>query len=178
MLTYARSHPGFLIKLVVFVIILGIVAFLAGVAIYQSRISNNPLLNAAEAGDLDRVRLLIKQGTPINARSPHIKFGWTPLIAAIYADQTNVAHYLVEAGADINLTDNGGETPLMWATSRGDDGVDMVRYLIVHGADLYAKDNYGATAFSYVRSDPPKPKLVEVLEAAKREQESKSGKKE
>src|SRR5215204_5677808 len=60
------------------------------------------LLNAAEEGDLKRVKLLVQQGHSINERDPKVKFGWTPLMAAIYQGETNVAHFLISSGADVN----------------------------------------------------------------------------
>ena len=54
-----------------------------------------PVLNAAEAGDLEKVKLLLTEGRSINERDPRVKFGWTPLIAAIYQRNTNVVRYLI-----------------------------------------------------------------------------------
>lgn len=128
------------------------------------------LLDAAEGGELEKVKALLEQGVPINQTSS-LKFGWTPLIAAIYHNETNVVHYLIEAGADVNLPDRSGETPLMWAAIWGDEGIPVVRDLISHGARLDTKDKFGSTVFDAARSVP---KLIEVLEAAKAEQEKKS----
>jgi serine/threonine-protein phosphatase 6 regulatory ankyrin repeat subunit B len=125
----------------------------------------SPVLNAAEEGDLEKVKLLLKQGKSINERDPRIKFGWTPLIAAIYQRNTNVAHYLIASGADVNLTDNQGETAIMWATV-SDENFELVQDLIAHGADLNAKDKNGASVLSYASSDPPKPRVLEAVKAA------------
>ena len=84
--------------------------------------------------------------------------GWTPLIAAIYQGNTNVAHYLIASGADVNIPDNSGKTAIMWAMI-SDDNVDIVKDLIAHGADLNARDKHGVTVLSYASSAPPKPKL-------------------
>jgi ankyrin repeat protein len=125
----------------------------------------SPVLNAAEEGDLEKVKLLLKQGRSINERDPRIKFGWTPLIAAIYQSNTNVAHYLIASGADVNIPDNQGETAIMWATV-SDENFDIVQDLIAHGADLNAKDKRGASVLSYASSDPPKPRVLEAVKAA------------
>lgn len=127
------------------------------------------LLDAAENGDLPKVSSLIQQGVPINQTSS-VKFGWTPLIGAIFHHHTNVVQYLVESGANVSLADKNGETPLMWAIGWGDEALPLVSYLISHGADLDAKDKYGATALDCAKSDPPKPELIKALEAAKSEQ--------
>ena len=130
----------------------------------------SPVLNAAEEGNLEKVKLLLKQGRSINERDPRIKFGWTPLIAAIFQRNTNVVHYLIESGADLNIQDNTGQTAIMWATS-SDDNLDIVKDLIAHGADLNAKDKMGATVLSYASSSPPKPKVLEAIRAAMSKQE-------
>jgi len=128
------------------------------------------LLDAAERGDLATVKSLVQQGVPINQTSS-VKFGWTPLMGAIYHCETNVVHYLVETGADVNVADKSGETPLMLAIAWGDEALPLVNYLIAHGADLNVRDKYGATAFDCAKSDPPKPELIKALDAAKAERE-------
>lgn len=130
----------------------------------------SPVLNAAEEGDLEKLKVLLKQGRSINERDPRVKFGWTPLIAAIYQRNTNVVHYLIQAGADVNIPDNSGETAIMWATV-SDENIDIVRDLIAHGADLNARDKVGATVLSYASSAPPKPKVLEAVTAAIAKQE-------
>jgi ankyrin repeat protein len=64
----------------------------------------------------------------------HKPDGWMPTL-----------RYLVEElGADVNLRDHQGYTPLHNAASRGD--TEMVRYLVEHGADLTAVSRAGETA--------------------------------
>jgi ankyrin repeat protein len=123
------------------------------------------LFNAAEAGDLERVKLLAQQGAPLN-KTVATTFGFTPLIVAVFHNNTNIAYYLVNAGADVNLADKSGTTPLMWAIVRGDEALPLVNFLIAHGAKLDAIDKHGATALSYAHSDPPKPQLIDALRTA------------
>jgi hypothetical protein len=132
--------------------------------------SRTPVLNAAEEGNLEKVKLLLKAGRSINKRNPRVKFGWTPLIAAINQRNINVAHFLISSGADVNIPDNQGETAIMWATV-SDENLEIVKDLIAHGADLNAKDKMGASVLSYASADPPKPKLLEAVKSAMAEQE-------
>jgi len=126
-----------------------------------------PVLNAAEQGDLEAVKKLLQEGHSINERDPRLKFGWTPLMAAIYHHNTNVVSFLIAAGADLNVHDSSnGKTAIMWAIAHGDEGLDMVQDLIVHGADLSATDNMGASVLGYAESMPPKPKVLEAVQAA------------
>jgi hypothetical protein len=67
---------------------------------------------------------------------------------------------LVDAGADVNATDNNGWTVLMVAS---DDGhIDLVRFLVEAGADVNATDNNGWTALM-VASDDGHIDLVRFL---------------
>ena len=50
---------------------------------------------------------------------------------------------LLEQGADVNITDNSGGTPLHFAASSG--ARKVVRLLLVHGAKVNAKDVGGKT---------------------------------
>lgn len=129
------------------------------------------LRSAAELGDLERVRLLVTQGADMNARTRRVMFGWTPLLAAIYHERTNVALYLIQSGANVNMADDMGETPLMRAVEQGETLV--VKELLSRGADLYAKDRSGIDAFGYANTPPPKPEIVDMLESAKAKQKLK-----
>lgn len=125
-----------------------------------------PVLNAAEQGDLVTVKALISQGHSINERDTKVKFGWTPLMAAIYQGHTNVVHYLIAAGADLNLHDNNGQTAIMWAIAHGDEGLDIVQELIAHGADLTATDDMGVNVLSCAEAMPPRPAVLEAVRGA------------
>jgi hypothetical protein len=136
-----------------------------------------PLMKAAEAGDLDRIRQLLAQGEDVNARGRN---GDTALERAIVMGHVDAAllliqqgaqveadslHYacmtrqstpellqaLVGASADVNARDSRGATPLMWAANR--ERLDLARWLLEHGADPNVRDthlhNEGQTALMY-----------------------------
>ncbi len=79
------------------------------------------LIRAADRGHVDVIRALLK--TPI--RVDHVnRLGWTALLEAIILGDggprhTEVVRLLVEAGAGVNIADNGGVTPLAHARARG-----------------------------------------------------------
>jgi ankyrin repeat protein len=56
---------------------------------------------------------------------------------------------LIEAGADVNVPNFKGTTPLMGAAKNGD--TDLVRDLLAHGALQDAKDKKGQTAFDQAK---------------------------
>ena len=142
---------------------------------HNKYVRQTELLVAAQSGDLEKVKFFIKQGDPINQKVESY-FGWTPLIAAIYGGETNAAQYLVEAGADVNLADMYGKTPLMYAALHGDEAAPLAQSLIAHGANLDAKDNHGATAFDCAGGVPASPAIIEVLAKARQEQKKLSQK--
>jgi ankyrin repeat protein len=149
-----------------FLLLTVLIALISGSVVYQlDRGRRNLLVVSAQSGDLDKVKILVQNGFSINQPMPS-NFGFTPLIAAIYSGSTNVAYFLIDAGADVNLPSNDGTTPLMWAVQHGDSAVPLVQYLIRHGARIDIKDKDGITVLGYAESIPPKPALVKVLEEA------------
>lgn len=79
------------------------------------------LIRAADRGHVEVIRELLK--API--RVDHVnRLGWTALLEAIILGDggprhTEVVRLLVEAGADVNLADLSGVTPLQHAQRRG-----------------------------------------------------------
>ena len=78
--------------------------------------------------------------------------------------------YLVEEhGADVNLPDSWGYTPLHYASVRG--GNDLVEYLVSRGADVTATSRLGQSVVDMARGGQggfflrtPYPKTVELLQ--------------
>jgi hypothetical protein len=94
-----------------------------------SRYDGTALIAAAHLGHVEVVRALIVAGAPLD----HVNnLGWTALIESIVlgdggARHTETLKALVEAGANVNLADRGGQTPLALARRRGH--VEMIRLL-------------------------------------------------
>jgi uncharacterized protein len=99
-----------------------------------SRYDGTALIAAAHLGHAEVVRTLIRAGAPLD----HVNnLGWTALIESIVlgdggARHTDTLRALVEAGANVNLADRDGRTPLTLARARGYDA--MVRLLEQAGA--------------------------------------------
>ena len=98
---------------------------------------------AAECNGLEAMKLLLKLGASPNGRAA----AWPPIYKAIEYDHPDLAKWLVENGADVNIQIGDRETPLMWAIKR--DFRELTEYLLEHGADVHAKALYGFTAMHY-----------------------------
>jgi len=99
-----------------------------------SRYDGTALIAAAHLGHAEVVRTLVRAGAPLD----HVNnLGWTALIESIVLGDGGPRHVatlkaLVEAGADVNLADSHGQTPLTLARRRG--YTEMVQLLRRAGA--------------------------------------------
>jgi ankyrin repeat protein len=87
------------------------------------------LLFAAQSGDLESTKLLLKAGARMDETAAD---GNTPLVVAVHSGHPSVAAWLLEAGADPNAS-GAGYTALHAAVLRGD--LETIRIILAHGAD-------------------------------------------
>lgn len=86
-----------------------------------SRYDGTALIAAAHLGHVEVVRILIRAGAPLD----HVNnLGWTALIESIVLGDGGRRHTatlaaLVDAGANVNIPDRNGVTPLHLAQSNG-----------------------------------------------------------
>jgi ankyrin repeat protein len=86
-----------------------------------SRYDGTALIAAAHLGHAEIVRTLIAAGAPLD----HVNnLGWTALIESIVLgdggkNHTDTLEALVKAGANVNIADRAGTTPLQLARGRG-----------------------------------------------------------
>jgi ankyrin repeat protein len=96
----------------------------------QAQPFDTALMQAAAAGDMARIKILMDQGALVNAMDPA---GNTPLLFAARENQINAARVLLKAGADVNGR-SGSTPPLAAAALRGH--VFMVRLLLRNQAHV------------------------------------------
>jgi len=107
--------------------------------------SQTPLYSAASQGDLEMVRVLLGYKADVNSRNTS---GSAPLFNALSRapPQTlHVARLLLENGANPNVPNKYGETPLHTASGRGN--LEVVRLLLKYGADVELEGEEGRTPF-------------------------------
>ena len=91
---------------------------------------DGPVATAVKAGNLQAVRVLIKSGADVNARSGD---GSSPLLWAAHRSNVEIARALVAAGAAVDVANDFGITPLLHASRIGDAA--MVELLLRSGAN-------------------------------------------
>lgn len=122
--------------------------------IVTSKGGSTPLMFAARVGDLDSARILVEAGAKVNETT--LEYG-SALVVASASGQEKVALFLLEKGADPNLADGMGVTPLHWALVEGMSAIfgrgstatdrfwlhpnmpELVKALLTHGANPNAQ---------------------------------------
>ncbi len=93
-----------------------------------NRFGGTALIPAAERGHVETVKTLIAAGVDVD----HVNdLGWTALIEAVILGDGGERHQrivriLVDAGADTNLADRDGVTPLQHARKRGYTEIETI----------------------------------------------------
>ena len=96
--------------------------------------------DAADAGNLERVQVLMKQG--VDKDKVDIR-GNTALFNASFRGHFSMVLYLLEQGADKDIANNYGTTPLIIASCHGH--LEVARCLLEQGADKDKAANDGFT---------------------------------
>jgi len=118
--------------------------------------NNFDIFDAVNNNDIKLAKELIKKGANINMsfvdnfntrydNGQKFSSGDTPLIAAIYYKKDpKMVKFLIDAGADVNISDKTDTTPLMCAALKGD--ILSTKYLIEANADIDKKSRDGCTS--------------------------------
>jgi len=144
---------------------------------YMPKPGVTSLMRAAEHGDVDKMRALLKEGARISDADAS---GWTPLMYAAASSSSPPVQLLlqmgaapnqksamddtalmasaitgafdddlVKAGANINAQNSAGVTALMILAAKGE--ADEIRDALKAGANASLKDAKGRTALDYLR---------------------------
>ena len=104
---------------------------------------------AARIGDLSAMKRYIAEGEDVNAPDDYLNV--SPLVWSAVYGQTEAARLLLENGADVNIKDDNGSTPLHGAVTFG--RTEVAKLLVENGADLRARNNDGATPIDALNLD-------------------------
>jgi ankyrin repeat protein len=107
--------------------------------------SKETFIDRVEQGDRTAASLFLAAG--MDANTAIDREGNTALMVAANNGRTEVVDELVQAGANVNVTNRQGVSPLMRAATQED--VALVKKLIAAKADLNQKDSRGETALSF-----------------------------
>ena len=102
----------------------------AGIATADATLGQQ-LIEAADIGNLEHVKALLRNGVNIDSRD---KDGKTPLMQAARTGDLEMVKLLLEQGADVNAKYNQGGTSLTMASINNHVGV--VQLLLEKGADV------------------------------------------
>jgi len=103
--------------------------------------SGKLMVMSAVQGKTDDVKLFLAAGVPVDFEDQQR----TALVSAIMYGHLELARFLIEAGADVNLADSNNATPLFHAAGNC-DGSEVVGALLDAGADPSPATAGGMTA--------------------------------
>ncbi len=102
--------------------------------------------------NMDRlVKQLLGRGYDINAGQEHRHGVWAPLHWFAQRGITAAMSCLLANGADPNVTDDTGRTPMHIIAQKG-VGKNQIHLLIAHGGDVNRRDAAGKTPLDYARA--------------------------
>ena len=112
--------------------------------------------------DLKHVKSLIKEGWDVNEKDYN---HWTPLHYAAQDGLYDIAEFLIISGAEIDVKDDYGNTPLSNAVYNSDVGnsENVIKLLLKKGADKYLKNNYGVSPYSLANEMMGGDTLIRLL---------------
>ena len=110
------------------------------------------LVAAARGGHVAVMRALIDGGADVDRRD--VRFSrWTPLIHALHTRQDAATLLLLDSGAEVDATMDGGATALIFAAAYGETAI--VEALLARGADPHRQTADGVTALTNAAGGGP-----------------------
>ena len=115
------------------------------------------LIQAADKGQLDIVKFLVKRGVDVDAKTMD---GVTSLMYASQNGDIEIMEYLISKGADVNATPFNNVTPLIGAVRTGH--YEAAEMLLEAGAKVDAKDELALTSLMHA-SAYDSPEVADLL---------------
>ncbi len=150
-----------------------IIAILAlSIALSGCAQKKDPLVEAAQNGDVNAVRALLDAGGNVNLKDDA---GRTLLMYAALKNQKEVVQVLLDKGADVNARNTTGETALSLTAREGHP--EIARALLAKGADVNAEDSSGSAPVVYATQFNHPATLRVLLEEGRADVSGKQGQK-
>jgi len=126
----------------------------------QGTRGTTPLMSAAASASIDALRFLIRAGADPNRKAPRSKTALSMAIEYFTPnhsegnknDFVTVVRELIAAGAEINVHDDNGLTPLLWASAAGNEHIASV--LLDAGANVNARSRVRISRRLYLTVTP------------------------
>ena len=99
------------------------------------------MLYAAQMGSIPLIQRLMEAGVSVNETDHNNS---SPVMVAVLNNHLDCVKFLIKKGADVNIAEVNGCTPLLIATKLH-SGTTVVRTLISAGADVNMGDSKGTT---------------------------------
>jgi ankyrin repeat protein len=124
-------------------------------------IMSKAMTTACEKKNWKQIINLFEEGESVNAF--HEGGNCPILVLAIINEWKELAHYLIEHGANVNAKSATGYTPLMAAASNAD--LEMVKALVKKGANIsqYSKKGLNARAYYAVMYGENDCEILKIL---------------
>ncbi len=116
------------------------------IVLYKDRVDE--LFIACKNNSYELVNRLIQIPKIVNTQN---KYGWTPLIVAIFNNHKDIIKALLIHGSDLLICNFKGTTPLMYAKSsfvKHNDS-EILKLLLTFDADIYQKDYQNKNILDY-----------------------------
>ena len=117
-------------------------SILSAQTVRSSRACDTPLIAAIHEKDMPKIESITKSNASLDERA--CGEGETALTEAIAEDTSVIPRIIISAGASVNISDNNGVTPLMYAAWYCRE--ELVPLLLEKGAEVNAVDSDGTTA--------------------------------
>lgn len=106
-----------------------------------NHLGHSPLRTAIETGNVDIATDLLKKGASPNYRPEGMS---SALLLCLENEYFELAASMVEFGAEVDIRNDLGWTPLIWASMKG--RLKAVEFLLASGANIHAVNNDGWNA--------------------------------
>jgi hypothetical protein len=123
-----------------------LLVFLGFTILSYSQKTGEKLFKAVFDHNIETVKTIIEEDKSLvnYVRQINEAFYIPVLMQAVANNETEIAKFLIQNGADVNKVDGFKMTCLMWAANN--QNIDLVKLLLEKGADKNAQDGQGMTA--------------------------------